>query len=52
MGKPEGKRLLERYSHRWEMILKWIVRNQDGRMWVRFVGLRIETSTVINHQVP
>jgi hypothetical protein len=25
VGKPEGKRLLERPSHRWEDMLEWII---------------------------
>jgi hypothetical protein len=52
MGRPNGKRLLDRSSHIWEMILKWILRKQDGRMWVRFIWLWIGTSTVINYQTP
>jgi len=27
VGKPEGKRPLGRYSHRWEIILRWIFRS-------------------------
>jgi hypothetical protein len=52
IGKPKGKRLLERCSHRVEIILKWILRKQEGRMWAVFIWLRIGTCSVINHQVP
>ena len=52
MGRPKGKRLLDRSSHILEMILKWTLRKQDGRMWVRFIWLGTRTSTVINDQVP
>jgi len=49
MGRFKGKRLLERSSHIWEMILNLILRNQDGRMWVRFIWLRKGIGTLINH---
>jgi hypothetical protein len=31
LGKPEGKRPLERPRYRWEKILKWIFEQWDGR---------------------
>jgi hypothetical protein len=45
VGKPEGKRPLERYRHRWEIILRWIFRKWDGgwRAWTGLSWLRTGT---------
>jgi hypothetical protein len=42
VGKPEGKRPLERPSHRWEDILRWIFRKWDVGVWTGLSWLRIE----------
>jgi len=33
VGKAEGKRLLGRPRHRWEVILRWIFRKWDVGVW-------------------
>ena len=43
VGKPEEKRLCGRPVHEWRVILKWIVRNYDLRMYV----LRTYVSTCL-----
>jgi hypothetical protein len=49
VGKPEGKRPLERPRHRWVdniggwIILGWILIWWDGVMWTGMVWLRIGT---------
>jgi hypothetical protein len=34
--KPERNRLLGRPRRIWEIILKWILKKQDGKMWRGF----------------
>jgi hypothetical protein len=41
VGKREGKRLLGRPWHRWEIILKYILNKYDGRAWVGLMCLKI-----------
>jgi hypothetical protein len=43
-GKPEGRRSFERPRYRWGIILKWILKKQDGRVWTGLVWLRIGIS--------
>ena len=43
VGKPEGKRLLRRPRHRWEIILRWIFREWDVGVWTGSSWLRIGT---------
>jgi hypothetical protein len=44
MGKPEGKRLLERQRHRWENGIKIDLREIGwGELWSGFSWLRIGT---------
>ena len=33
VGKSEGKRSLERPRHRWEIILRWIIRKWNVGVW-------------------
>jgi hypothetical protein len=33
MGEPEGKEQLRRYRHKLEIILKWIIKAYDRRLW-------------------
>jgi hypothetical protein len=35
VGNPEGKRPLGRSRHRWEIMLKWVLKEWDGRVWLR-----------------
>jgi hypothetical protein len=35
VGKPEGKRPLRRPWHRWEDVLKFILKKQDRRTWTK-----------------
>jgi hypothetical protein len=37
VGKPEGKRPLGRFKHRWEDNIKINFKKQDKRMWTRFI---------------
>jgi hypothetical protein len=30
LGKPKGKRPLQRYRHRWEEEINWILEKEDG----------------------
>jgi len=43
MGKPEGKRPLERPRRRWEVILRWIFRILDVGVWTGSSWLRMGT---------
>jgi len=43
VGKPEGKRPLERPRRRWEDILSWIFRKWDVGVWTGWSWLRIGT---------
>jgi hypothetical protein len=45
VGKPEGKRPLERPRHRWEdnIVLGWIFRKLNVGVWTGLGWLRIET---------
>jgi hypothetical protein len=40
VGKPEGKRPLERSRCRWEVVLKWTYREIEFRVWVEITRLR------------
>jgi hypothetical protein len=42
VGKPEGKRPLERPRHRWEDNIKWIFKKWDGA-WSGLLWLRLAT---------
>jgi hypothetical protein len=33
VGRPDEKRPLGRPRRRWEIILKWIFKKQDGEVW-------------------
>jgi hypothetical protein len=45
VGKPEGKKQLERPRRRWEIILRWIfVREMGWVVWTGLIWLRIGTS--------
>jgi hypothetical protein len=41
IGKPEGKRKLERRRRRWGIILEWILRKLGDNLWTGFIWLRI-----------
>jgi hypothetical protein len=43
VGKPEGKRPLERHRHRWEVNINMDIRKEGGRVWTGFIWLRIWT---------
>ena len=43
VGKPEGKRPLGRPRHRWEVILKWILRKWERVVRTGWDWLRIGT---------
>jgi hypothetical protein len=43
VGKPEGKRLLERPTRGWENNVKWIFRKWDVGVWTKSRWLRIRT---------
>ena len=43
MGKPEGRRPLERPRHRWENILKIDLQEPDWKPWIGLIWLRIGT---------
>jgi hypothetical protein len=43
VGKPEGKRPLGRPRFRWVIILSWIFRKSDVRVWTGSILLRIGT---------
>jgi len=42
-GEPEGKRPLGKLRRRWGIILKWIFRKWDVRVWTGSSWLRIGT---------
>jgi hypothetical protein len=44
LEKCEEKGLLGRPSSRFKIILKWILKEWGGRMWVGFIWLRTGTS--------
>jgi hypothetical protein len=44
VGKPEGKRPLERYRHRWENNIRMDLREWHGRAWTGCIWLRIGAS--------
>ena len=41
VGKPEGRRPLGRPRRRWGIILRWIFRKWDVRVWTGLSWLRI-----------
>jgi len=43
LGKPEGKRLLERSRRRWEIILSWIFKKLYVGLWTESSWRRIGT---------
>ena len=43
VGKPEGKRPLGIPRRRWEIILRWIFRKWDVRVWTGSIWLRMGT---------
>ena len=45
VGKPEGKGPLEIPRHRWRIILRWILRKWDVRVWTGSSWLRIGTDS-------
>ena len=52
MGKPEGKRPLERPRSRWETILRWIFRKWDGvEAWTGLILVRIGWWRALVHAV-
>jgi len=44
VGKPEGKRPLERCRHTWHDNIKWILKIQDEREWTGLTWFRRGTS--------
>jgi hypothetical protein len=44
VGKPEGKRPLEDLGVDEKIILEWVLGKQGGKVWARFIWLRIGTS--------
>jgi hypothetical protein len=44
VGKPEGKRPLQRPKHRQGIILQQILKKWDVRVWTGFSWLRMESS--------
>jgi hypothetical protein len=44
VGKPEGKRPLDRPTVDGRIILKWVLQGSAGKVWTRFIWLRIGTS--------
>jgi hypothetical protein len=44
VGKPEGKRPVERPRHRWVGNVKWLFEKQDEILWTRLMWLKIGTS--------
>jgi hypothetical protein len=44
VGKPEGKRPLERRRCRWGIILKWILGKYRGKVWAGFIWFKIGTT--------
>jgi hypothetical protein len=57
LGKPEGKRQLERPRRRWENNIKMDVRkigwgDMTGFIWLRKGPVRAIVSTVMNPRVP
>jgi hypothetical protein len=47
VGKPEGKRSLERPRCRWKIILDWILGKQDGKLCTGFICLGIGTMNMV-----
>jgi hypothetical protein len=47
MGRPKGKRSLGRSRHKWEIILKWILKKRDARDWTGLMWLRIGACGVL-----
>jgi hypothetical protein len=47
VGKPQGKRRLERPRCRWEDNIKWILNRSVGWAWTALSSLRIGTSDVL-----
>jgi hypothetical protein len=43
VGKPEGKRLLGRYRHRWEDTIK-IDLGKNGTVWAELIWLKMGAS--------
>jgi hypothetical protein len=50
VGKPEGKRLLERLRHRWEVGIKMDLRGigWGGVEWIHLAQVRDRWQTVVN----
>jgi hypothetical protein len=44
VGKTEGKKPLEDLDVDVKITLEWILRKQGGKVWTRFIWLRIGTS--------
>ena len=43
VGNAEGKKPLGRPRRKWEIILRWIFRKWDERVWTGLIWLRIGT---------
>jgi hypothetical protein len=44
VGKPEGKRPLEKAKRRWKITLEWILGKYGGELWTGCFWFRIRTS--------
>lgn len=49
-AKPKGKALLGRHKHRSEDNIRMDLKEKIGRVWIRFIWLRVGTGTVFYEQ--
>jgi hypothetical protein len=50
VGRTERKKSLGRLRHRWEDIIKWILKAQTGMVWVGFIRLKVGTIVGLSEQ--